>query len=89
MLMFDVASVAAGGFEEAIDACPNVQELLGNQPSLGLGDDTVEESLSFLEQCWGYGKRVYHQYPLSSSEAVLKQNVINALNAVPITTMRK
>jgi hypothetical protein len=30
MLMFDVASVAAGGFEEAIDACPNVQELLGN-----------------------------------------------------------
>jgi hypothetical protein len=45
--------------------------------------------LSFLEQCWGYGKRVYRQFPPSSSEAILKQNVINALNAVPLITMRK
>ncbi|OAX32048.1 hypothetical protein K503DRAFT_750264 [Rhizopogon vinicolor AM-OR11-026] len=45
--------------------------------------------LIFLEQCWGYGRRVYRQFPLSSSEAVLKQNVIKALDVVPIITMCK
>ena len=45
--------------------------------------------LNFIEQCWGYAKRMYRQFPPNSSEAVLEQNVLKALDAVPLTSMRK
>ncbi|KAG2029280.1 hypothetical protein BDR03DRAFT_881230, partial [Suillus americanus] len=37
--------------------------------------------------CWGFAKRMYRQLPPSLSEAVLKQNVIDSLDAVPLETM--
>jgi len=42
-----------------------------------------------LEQCWGYAKRIYRHYPPSSKEADLEQNVLSALEAVPLDSMRK
>lgn len=45
--------------------------------------------LSFIEQCWGYAKRVYRCYPLSSKDSDLEQNVVRALNSVPLTSMRR
>ncbi|KIK74553.1 hypothetical protein PAXRUDRAFT_789771, partial [Paxillus rubicundulus Ve08.2h10] len=45
--------------------------------------------LNFIEQCWGYAKWLYHCYPPSSKETDLECNVINALDAVPLATMRK
>jgi hypothetical protein len=45
--------------------------------------------LSFIEQCWGYSKRVYREYPASSTEADLERNVLNALNSVPLVSMRR
>ncbi|EPQ50851.1 hypothetical protein GLOTRDRAFT_108476 [Gloeophyllum trabeum ATCC 11539] len=45
--------------------------------------------LNFIEQCWGHAKRTYRKNPTSSSEADLERNVIAALDAVPLVTMRK
>jgi hypothetical protein len=45
--------------------------------------------VSFIEQCWGFAKRVYREFPASSAEADLKKNVILALNAVPLDSMRR
>ncbi|KAG0696076.1 hypothetical protein DFH29DRAFT_758192, partial [Suillus ampliporus] len=45
--------------------------------------------LNFIEQCWGYAKCMYRQFPPDSSEAVLEQNMLKALDAVPLTSMRK
>ena len=45
--------------------------------------------LNFIEQCWGYAKRIYRMMDPSSSESVLEQNVINSLNAVPLSSMRR
>ncbi|EPQ61326.1 hypothetical protein GLOTRDRAFT_102921 [Gloeophyllum trabeum ATCC 11539] len=45
--------------------------------------------LNFIEQCWGHAKRIYRQYPPSSQDADLERNVIAALNAVPLDTMRR
>lgn len=44
--------------------------------------------LNFIEQCWGYSKRLYCQFPTSSQEADLERNVTNALDAVPLLVMR-
>jgi hypothetical protein len=43
--------------------------------------------LNFIEQCWGFAKRVYQHYPPSSKEADLEQNVIEALDSVPLASM--
>jgi hypothetical protein len=43
--------------------------------------------LNFIEMCWGYGKRVYHQYPISSNPIVLKKNALTALESVPLLSM--
>ncbi|KAF8578935.1 hypothetical protein K439DRAFT_1648626 [Ramaria rubella] len=43
--------------------------------------------LNFIEQCWGYSKRVYQQYPVSSKEEDLERNVLTALNSVPLASM--
>ena len=45
--------------------------------------------VSFIEQCWGFAKRVYHEFPASSAEADLEKNVILTLNAVPLDSMRR
>jgi hypothetical protein len=45
--------------------------------------------LNFIEQCWGYAKRIYRHYPPSSKEADLEHNVLSALEAVPLDSMRK
>ncbi|KZP06115.1 hypothetical protein FIBSPDRAFT_914755 [Athelia psychrophila] len=45
--------------------------------------------LNFIEQVWGYTKRIYRQYPGSSREADLERNLIMALDSVPLESMRK
>jgi hypothetical protein len=45
--------------------------------------------LNFIEQCWGFAKRIYRHYPASSKEADLEQNMLSALAAVPLESMRK
>ncbi|KAF7300018.1 hypothetical protein MKEN_01324300 [Mycena kentingensis (nom. inval.)] len=38
---------------------------------------------------WGFAKRLYREYPPSSNEDVLEENALKALDAVPLTTMRR
>ncbi|KAI1781774.1 hypothetical protein LXA43DRAFT_1105349 [Ganoderma leucocontextum] len=45
--------------------------------------------LNFIEQCWGYAKRVYRQAPPSSLEADLERNALEALEAVPLVSIRR
>ena len=45
--------------------------------------------VNFIEQCWGYSKRIYRQCPVSSLEADLEFNVLASLDAIPIESMRK
>jgi hypothetical protein len=45
--------------------------------------------LNFIEQCWGYAKRIYRQYPTSSKEADLEQNILSALESVLLDSMRR
>ncbi|KAF8977799.1 hypothetical protein BDQ17DRAFT_1440438 [Cyathus striatus] len=44
--------------------------------------------LNFIEQCWGYAKRVYRLNPESSHEDVLEKNALAALESIPLQTMR-
>src|ERR1700729_44772 len=43
--------------------------------------------LNFIEQCWGYVKRIYRHYPASSKEADLERNLLASLEAVPLESM--
>ncbi|KAG1826506.1 hypothetical protein EV424DRAFT_1471577 [Suillus variegatus] len=45
--------------------------------------------LNFIKKCWGFAKCLYQQLLPSLSEVVLKQNVIDSLDAVPIVSMQK
>ena len=45
--------------------------------------------LNFIEQCWGYAKRKYREFPPSSKEADLEKNVLAALDMVSIQSMRR
>ena len=45
--------------------------------------------LNFIEQCWGHAKRLYRLNPPSPKEDDLESNVIAALGAVPLVTMRR
>jgi hypothetical protein len=45
--------------------------------------------LNFIEQCWGFAKRIYWHYPASSKEADLERNVLSSLDSVPLTSMRR
>ncbi|KAJ7503793.1 hypothetical protein B0H11DRAFT_2273883 [Mycena galericulata] len=40
--------------------------------------------LNFIEQVWGYAKRIYRFYPASSREDDLDRNVRETLAAVPL-----
>lgn len=44
--------------------------------------------LNCIEQCWGYAKRIYCQFPVSSAEADLERNVCSALDAVPLNSIQ-
>jgi hypothetical protein len=43
--------------------------------------------INFIEQCWGYAKRVYQQFPVTSKETDLEHNVLEALESVPLESM--
>ena len=45
--------------------------------------------LNFIEQCWGYAKRIYRHYPPSPKEADLEANVLSALESVPLESMQR
>jgi len=45
--------------------------------------------LNFIEQCWGFAKRIYRHYQASSREADLERNVLLSLDSVPPTSMRR
>ncbi|KAJ7673011.1 hypothetical protein DFH06DRAFT_979134 [Mycena polygramma] len=45
--------------------------------------------LNFIEQCWGYAKRLYRLNPDSSLEIALERNALAALDAVPLVSMRR
>ncbi|KAI0343131.1 hypothetical protein BDW22DRAFT_1407059 [Trametopsis cervina] len=40
--------------------------------------------LNFIEQVWGYAKHLYREFPASSNEEALEQNVVAAIDTVPI-----
>src|SRR5258708_8620322 len=43
--------------------------------------------LNFIEQCWGYAKRIYCLNPESSCEDVLEWNALHALESIPLESM--
>lgn len=45
--------------------------------------------LNFIEQCWGYAKRLYRLCPPSTREEDLERNVVTAVDAVPLDMMRR
>jgi hypothetical protein len=45
--------------------------------------------INFIEQCWGYAKRIYRLCPVSPKEVYLECNVLNSLNSVPLVSMRR
>ncbi|KDQ07621.1 hypothetical protein BOTBODRAFT_119805 [Botryobasidium botryosum FD-172 SS1] len=45
--------------------------------------------LNFIELCWGYSKRIYQEFPMLSAEEDLEKNVLKALEAIPIETIRR
>lgn len=45
--------------------------------------------LNPIEQCWGRAKWYYRQLPASSLEADLERNVVESLESIPITLMRR
>ncbi|OAX33859.1 hypothetical protein K503DRAFT_775150, partial [Rhizopogon vinicolor AM-OR11-026] len=45
--------------------------------------------LNFIEQCWGYSKQVYREFPMSFKEADLERNVLAALEAVPLDAIHQ
>ena len=45
--------------------------------------------LNFIEQCWGYANQIYWRFPRTSRKEDLLPNVLEALNQVPLHTMRK
>ncbi|KAJ7595596.1 hypothetical protein C8J56DRAFT_775144 [Mycena floridula] len=45
--------------------------------------------LNFIDQCWGFAKRIYRMFPTSSKEADLERNMVESLDSVPIESMRR
>ncbi|RXW11883.1 hypothetical protein EST38_g13972, partial [Candolleomyces aberdarensis] len=45
--------------------------------------------LNFIEQCWGYAKRLYRLKPESSREDALEKNTLEAVDSVPLVSMRR
>jgi len=68
-----------------------LEELI--RPQSGASDSVSDSEAPGLVasryKCWGYSKRLYRCYPASSKDANLEQNVIKALDLVPLESMRK
>ena len=63
--------------------------ILFNQPDfVNIPSTLVHCELNFIEQCWGYAKRIYSLNPDSSCEEVLEQNALEALESIPLATMQ-
>jgi hypothetical protein len=45
--------------------------------------------LNFIEQCWGYAKRIYRLNPESSREDHLEKFALAALDSIPLASMRR
>lgn len=45
--------------------------------------------LNPIEQCWGYAKRKYREYPPSSLEADLERNVSTAMDTITVLLIRR
>ncbi|KAF8240327.1 hypothetical protein L208DRAFT_1049715, partial [Tricholoma matsutake] len=45
--------------------------------------------LNFIEQCWGYAKRKYCEFPPSSKEADLERNLLAELEMVSLDKMHR
>jgi hypothetical protein len=45
--------------------------------------------VNFIERCWSYAKRTYRMKPPSSAQDDLVKNVVDALDGVPLETMRR
>jgi transposase len=45
--------------------------------------------LNPIEQCWGHAKRVYCEYPPSTQQDMLEQNMLSSLETVTINYVRK
>ena len=45
--------------------------------------------LNFIEQCWGYAKWVYREFPPSKSDTEMEGYVMKALSSVKVETMRR
>lgn len=45
--------------------------------------------LNCIEQCWGFAKRIYRLFPPSSRDEDLERNVKEALDAVPLVSIRR
>ncbi|EDR07030.1 uncharacterized protein LACBIDRAFT_299314 [Laccaria bicolor S238N-H82] len=44
--------------------------------------------LNFIEQCWGYAKRIYRLNPPCSREDQFEKNVLVALDSIPLACMQ-
>ncbi|KAG2054614.1 hypothetical protein BDR06DRAFT_982214 [Suillus hirtellus] len=65
------------------DCC--CQQLLYTQPDFM----HYHCNLNFIGQCWGYAKRLYQKKDCLSSKAVLECNVLDSLDAVPLSSMQQ
>lgn len=45
--------------------------------------------LNFIEQVWGYSKRIYRMQPESTKDEDLERNVLMALESVPLISIRR
>jgi len=45
--------------------------------------------LNFIEQCWGYAKRIYRLNPPSSKEEVLEKYALAALDSISLAQMQR
>ncbi|KIK80726.1 hypothetical protein PAXRUDRAFT_157910, partial [Paxillus rubicundulus Ve08.2h10] len=44
--------------------------------------------LNFIEQCWGFAKCIYHEYPPSSKILVMEENIHKALDSIPLESIQ-
>jgi hypothetical protein len=42
-----------------------------------------------IEQCWGYAKERYRRFPASGTQVKLEENMLTAVDSIPLHTIRK
>lgn len=69
---------------------PSLLELECNARGYGVNFlPKFHPELNPIEQCWGSSKRTYRKFPASSKEADLERNVVDALDSVPLLSIRR